>query len=81
MKKMLDLAEVADLLRRNAGHWMMVDADGYRSALSSRATAWKRRPPAAFGAGRFEFSVRKDPELGNDRIILWGRHVPATFPR
>lgn len=80
MKKMLDLEDLAGVMRRAAGHWQMLDEDGYRGGLSSRATSWKRRPPAAFASGRFEFRVRQDPERPGDRFVLWGRHVPVTFP-
>lgn len=82
-KTMLDLEAIADLMRRNAGHWMMLDEDGYRSALKSKATGWKRRPPKAFASGRFEFRVLKDkyaePRWARGRFVLWGRFMPVTF--
>jgi hypothetical protein len=80
MKKILDLDRLVDLMRRNSGHWMMLDEDGYRGRLSSRATSWKARPPKPFAPYRLEYRVRQDPERKGDRFVLWGRHVHATFP-
>lgn len=78
MKKMLDLNELADLMRRNSGKSMMLDEDGgYRNALRSRASIWKSRPPKPFASGRFTFRVLCDKETGH--FILWGTHHAVTF--
>lgn len=76
---MLNLAALADTMRLASGRWIMLDDDGYRGTLSSRATSWKKRPPTAFASGCFEFRVRRNIEDAN-RFILWGRHMPRAIP-
>ena len=79
MKTMLNLLTLADTMTRSSGRWIMLDDDGYRGTLSTRASSWKRRPPAAFASGCFQFRVRRDIEH-EGRWILWGRHMPVTIP-
>ena len=75
MKTMLNLNDLANLMRRNEGKWMMLDDDGYPATMGSRRSAWNNRPPKAFAGGGFRFRVKVNKERPQRRWVLEGMYI------
>lgn len=78
MKTMLDLYQLADLMTRNEGKWMLLDDDGYPGAMASRASSWNHRPPKAFQGSGFRFRTRVNNEKPQKRWMLEGMFTAPT---
>lgn len=83
MTKHADHQQIADLLRRNSPHWMIIDQASDRSRIGGRVSAWNSidRQPRAFAQGGFEFRTRKEHD-GPRGLLLEGRYIgsgPAPY--
>ena len=76
MTKRANHKEIAERLKRDAPHWVLIDTASDRSAVAGRAAAWRdpARQPKAFAGGGFEFRTYKAWE-GRGGMWLEGRYI------